>query len=178
MIATNGNGSVVRPVASGKAAPTKRGKKPPLRTDAGREAKQIAAAILEVLAGARTPTEAGQALGVSLTRYYLLEERGLQGLVRACEPRPRGKVASVDSQRVKLERECDHWRRACARQQALLRAAQRTIGLSAPMPTPASPSGKKRRKRKPVVRALHAAACLREEPRPEAAEAGKPTTNG
>jgi len=177
MSATNGNGSAVKPAANGKAAPARRGKKPPLRTDAGRETKQIAAAILEVLAGARTPTEAAQALGVSLTRYYLLEERGLQGLVRACEPRPRGKVVSVESQRAKLERECDRWRRECARQQALVRASQRTIGLSAPAPLPASSNGKKRRKRKPVVRALHAVACLRVEESPEGTEAGKPATN-
>ena len=38
---------------------------------ASAEAKRVAAAILEVLAGARTPTEAAQALGLSLPRYYL-----------------------------------------------------------------------------------------------------------
>src|SRR5947209_17562740 len=56
-----------------------------------REARQRAAAILEVLAGARSPTEAAQALGVSLPRYYLLEARALGGLLAACEPQPPGR---------------------------------------------------------------------------------------
>ena len=173
MSVANGSAAATRE----KAAPAARGKKPLVCSDAGREAKQIAAAILEVLAGARTPTEAAQALGVSLTRYYLLEERGLHGLLRACEPRPRGKVVSAENQRAQLERECDRWRRECARQQALVRAAQRTIGLSPPAPVPATSGGKKKRKRKPVVRALHAAACLREEETSLAAEAAKPASN-
>ena len=42
---------------------------PKLRRDErSEEAKRLAAAILEVLAGARTPLEAAQSLGVSLTR--------------------------------------------------------------------------------------------------------------
>ena len=177
MSVTTANGAAVKGAAGAKATASATAKKPWLRTDAGREAKQMAAAILEVLAGARTPTEAAQALGVSLTRYYVLEERGLHGLVGACEPRPRGKVVSAESQRAQLERECERWRRECARQQALVRAAQRTIGLSAPAPAPAASGAKKKRKRKPVVRALHAAACLRQEETPLAAEAAKPASN-
>jgi len=51
-------------------------------------------------AGARTPTEAAQALGLSLPRYYLLEERALQGMLVACEPRsmsrgPSGRAPSA-----------------------------------------------------------------------------------
>ena len=59
-------------------------------TQRSRDAKQRAAAILEVLAGGRTPTQAAQALGVSLGRYYLLEDNALAALVAACEPQPRG----------------------------------------------------------------------------------------
>ena len=44
------------------------------------EAKRIAAAILEALAGERTPIQAAQALSVSLPRYYQLEAAGLRGL--------------------------------------------------------------------------------------------------
>src|SRR5271155_4376029 len=55
-----------------------------------RDAKQRAAAILEVLAGGRTPTQAAQALGLSLGRYYLLEDKALAAVVAACEPQPRG----------------------------------------------------------------------------------------
>ena len=101
-----------------------------------REAKQRAAAILEVLAGGRTPTAAAQALGVSLPRYYLLEERALRGLLTACEPAPRGPHADPERQRQALQAECARWQRECARQQALVRAAQRTIGLAAPAPPP------------------------------------------
>jgi len=62
-----------------------------LAQDAGREARRLATLILEVLAGGRTPTEAAQALEISVPRYYQLEGRALRGLVAACEPRPRGR---------------------------------------------------------------------------------------
>src|SRR6185437_11206452 len=41
------------------------------------QARRQAAAILEVLAGVRRPSEAAQALETSLPRYYLLERRAL-----------------------------------------------------------------------------------------------------
>jgi hypothetical protein len=149
----------VQPAAKGKVARSGKARKPLVGSQASREAKKSAAAILEVLAGGRTPVQAAEALGVSLPRYYVLEERALEGLVHACEPRPKGKVISAESQRQKLERECQRWQRAFARQQALLRAAQRTIGLAAP---PAA-NGPKKRKRRPVVRALQAANSLRQQ---------------
>jgi hypothetical protein len=62
---------------------------------ASREAKRLAAVLLDVLAGARTPPQAAEALGVSLPRYYQLEGRGLTGLVAACEARPRGRQANA-----------------------------------------------------------------------------------
>jgi hypothetical protein len=128
-----------------------------------KEAKQRAAAILEVLAGGRTPTQAAQALGVSLGRYYLLEDQALAGLVAACEAQPRGPSRDGARRVASLERECERWQRECARQQALVRAAQRSIGLAAPPPPAAKEKGKKRRRR-PVVRALAAAQRLRQEP--------------
>jgi hypothetical protein len=127
-----------------------------------REAKQRAAAILEVLAGGRTPTQAAQALGLSLGRYYMLEDTALAGLVAACEAQPRGQRPDSARRLASLERECQRWQRECARQQTLVRAAQRTIGLAAPPPPPAKEKGKKRRRR-PVVRALAAAQRLRQE---------------
>src|SRR5262249_41138761 len=54
------------------------------------EAKRLAAAILEALAGVRGPAEVAQALGISLARYYQVETRALGGLLAACEPRRRG----------------------------------------------------------------------------------------
>lgn len=132
-------------------------------TQRSRDAKQRAAAILEVLAGGRTPTQAAQALGVSLGRYYLLEDKALAALVAACEPQPRGPSPDGARRVASLERECERWQRECARQQALVRAAQRSIGLAAP-PPPAAKDKSKKRRRRPVVRALAAAQRLRDEP--------------
>jgi hypothetical protein len=131
-----------------------------------KDAKQRAAAILEVLAGVRTPAQAALALGVTVGRYYLLEDTALGALVAACEPRPRGRNPNGPCRVASLQRECERWQRECARQQALVRAAQRSIGLAAPTVAPAKDKGKKRRRR-PVVRALAAANRLREEPAAE-----------
>jgi hypothetical protein len=128
-----------------------------------RDAKQRAAAILEVLAGGRTPTQAAQALGVSLGRYYLLEDKALAALVAACEPQPRGPNPEGARRVASLQRDCERWQRECARQQALVRAAQRSIGLAAP-PAPAAKDKGKKRRRRPVVRALAVAQRLRAEP--------------
>jgi hypothetical protein len=132
-----------------------------LRADgASREARRLAAAILEVLAGVRTPAEAAGQLAMSLTRYYIVEGRALHGLVAACEPRPHGRVPTLESDLARLRREGEQLRRQCARQQALLRVTERTIGLSpAPAPKPGG-AGPKKRRRKPTARALKAAAVL------------------
>jgi hypothetical protein len=142
----------------------------------------MAAAILEVLAGVRTPTEAATALSLSVPRYYLWEQRALEGLVRACEPRPVGKAAHERHQRAVLEKEVARLRQDCARQQALVRASQRTMGLAAsaqPATKPAAKAvgkttaktgdavggkAKPKRKRRPVARALKAAAALQASP--------------
>jgi hypothetical protein len=127
---------------------------------ASREARRLAAAILEVLAGVRSPVEAAQQLDISLTRYYLDEGRALQGLVAACEPRPRGRVRTPESELAALRREAEQLRRQVARQQALLRVAQRALGLAPATPAAAKASGHKRRPRQPTARALQAAAVL------------------
>jgi hypothetical protein len=152
---------------------------PRLRADGvSREARQQAAAILEVLAGVRTPTEAAQQLAMSLTRYYIIEGRALQGLVAACEPRPQGRVRSPEGEVAQLRRQAEQLRRQLARQQALLRVAERALGLTpaAPAAKPdakAAAGAKKRRPRKPTARALKAAAVLQEEV-PAAAPAPDP----
>lgn len=134
-----------------------------------REAQRLAAAILEVLAGVRTPTEAAEALDLSLPRYYLLEQRALEGLVAGCEPRPVGKAVSQRHQIDVLQKEVARLKQDCARQQALVRASQRTIGLNPPATAkpakasskpPATSNAKRPRKRKPVIRALKAVAAL------------------
>jgi hypothetical protein len=129
---------------------------------ASREARRLAAAILEVLAGLRTPPQAARDLGLSLPRYYILENRALHGLLAACEARPRGKVRSAASEATALRQDNERLQRELARQQTLVRAAQRTIGLPAPTATPPKP-GKKPRRRRPVARALSVAQRLRQQ---------------
>jgi hypothetical protein len=142
----------------------KRGMQGPRTTGGSRDAKKIAAAILEVLGGVRLPSDAATALNTSLPRYYLLESRALSGLIAACEPRPIGRVRSTESELAQEKKEADRLRRECARLQALLRAAQRTVGLTAPaVPKASDVKGKGRRKRKPTVRALKAAELLNSE---------------
>jgi hypothetical protein len=128
-----------------------------LGQDASRDARRVAAAILEVLAGARTPAEAASALALSLPRYYQVETQALRGLISACEPKPRGRQASPTRDLLVLRQENERLRREAARQQALVRAAQRSIGLAPP--PPAKPSGKKPRRRR-LARGLAAAARL------------------
>src|SRR5271170_203886 len=132
-------------------------------------AKRLAAVVLEVLAGTRGPSEGATLLAISLARYYQLETRALAGLVAGCEPRRRG-ARKGPTELSSLRQECDRLRRECGRQQTLLRAAQRTVGLtpsspSTPAPPPAGNKGGKRRKRRPRVRALKVAALLRAEDR-------------
>jgi hypothetical protein len=162
------------PTGAGAAATPKgkalRSGAPRLQTDGlSPDTRRQAAAILEVLAGVRTPTEVAQQLAISLTRYYIIEGRALQGLVAACAPRPQGRVRSAASELAVLQRECAQLRRQVARQQALLRVTQRTVGLTAaPSPPKADRSSPKKRRRKPKARALQAAAVL-QEPVPTAA---------
>lgn len=129
---------------------------------ASREARKLAAAVLEVLAGALAPGDAAREVGVSLARYYQLELRALSGLVAACEARRRARGRAPGDDPASLRRECERLRRECARQQALARAARRAIGLSPAPPAPAAEGGPKRRKRRPTARALRVAAQLKQ----------------
>jgi hypothetical protein len=146
-----------------------------LGQEVDRDARRQAAAILEVLAGVRTPAEAAESLRMSLPRYYQVESRALRGLVAACAPSPKGRQRSVASEVAALQREIERWRREAARQQALARTAQRAVGLSPPAPL--KTSGKKTRRRR-VARALGVAASLRREdaaPAPSAADVKETT---
>jgi hypothetical protein len=155
---TTGTGRHVGPaVEQPAAAPT--GAAP--FADASVAARQLAAAILEVLAGVQTPGEAARTLGLSPARYYQMELRALAGLVSACEDRRRkGRGRAPGSDLAALRRECEQLRRECARQQALARATRRTVGLAPVPPTAPQEGGGKRRKRRPTARALKMAALL------------------
>jgi hypothetical protein len=133
-----------------------------LGQESSREAKRLAAAILEVLAGERTPTQAAQSLAVSLPRYYQLEAAGLRGLLAACEPKTRGRRQNLVAEAADLRRQNERLQRDLARQQSLVRLTQKAAGLAAPAP-PAKEAGKKTRKRKPVARALTVAERLRQD---------------
>jgi hypothetical protein len=135
-----------------------------LGQDAGPEAQRVAAAILEVLAGVRTPGQAAEALGLSQARYFQLETRAMQALVASCLPRPRGARPSAQRELAALKQQQERLQRELSRQQTLVRLAQRTIGLAPPKAAADRAGGKdkgKKRQRRPVVRALRAAEVLR-----------------
>jgi hypothetical protein len=128
------------------------------------EANRRAVAVLEVLGGLQTPANAAAALGIALPRYYQLETRALEGMVKALEPQRLGKQPSVEGRLNRLQKQLEQARRESARQQALVRATQRSLGLKlASVPNAEAPTKDRagRRKRKPTVRALKAAAVLR-----------------
>ena len=127
------------------------------------ESRRQAAAILEVLAGVATPTDAAKALSLSLVSYYKLEARALRGLVLGCQPAGRGPRSSPEVEVQKLRRQCQRLQQDVGRYQALVRAAQRAAGLHAMVPA-ASRDAKGRRKRKPAVRALKAIQTIRSAP--------------
>src|SRR5882757_3815814 len=162
-VVTNGRPEPAAPSPKVKApAPRQRCKAAggaTLGQDNGRDAQRQAAVILEVLAGARTPTQAATALNVSVPRYYQLETRALRGLVEACEARPRGRAPSADKELASLRREQERLQRELTRQQSLVRVTQRHIGLAPPV-SPAKPAPGKKRRRRAVVRALTAARQL------------------
>lgn len=130
--------------------------------DASPGARRGAAAMLEVWAGVRTPQQAASALGLSLPRYYQIEQRAVTAVVASCEPQPRGPGPNYECRIRGLERQLATSRRDAARLQALLRTSQRTLGLApAPAPAPAAPGkGGKRRAKKPTARALKFAKVL------------------
>jgi len=128
-----------------------------------RDAKRKAAVILEVLAGARGPGDAAEALGVSPNRYYQLESRALQGLVTACEPRPKGPSLPPEKELVRVRRKVGRLEQELARYQALARVTQRAVGVRPPASTKKVKDGKRRKRRKPTVRALKAAEGFKRE---------------
>ena len=119
---------------------------------------------MEVLAGDTTPTEAARLLGVSTPRYYSLELRAINGLVSACEPRPKGRVVSPDKVLEKLEKENARLKQETSRLQALLRVSQKVVGLPEKR---SSASGNGKRIRRSGPRARKVVAMLRKASIPE-----------
>jgi hypothetical protein len=132
-------------------------------------AKKTAAVVLEVLSGVRDTASAGAALGVSLSRYYVLEGRAVQGLVRALEPRPKGKQKSPEKSLEEAQREVVRLQRELATVQALLRVSQRSLGIKAAskperrskLGTSTEKLSKRKRRRRTVRRAAQVIERLR-----------------
>lgn len=148
-----------------------RGPQGPAVNGGSREARRIAAALLEVLAGERTCAQAAESLGISLSRYYGLEVQALEGFVTALEPRTPGRQPSPERAALQLQEQVAKLERDNARLTALVRSASRAVGLSAPKApstsatsaTSTTKTGKKRRTKKPIARALRAAQRLQSE---------------
>ena len=130
------------------------------------QARERGAIVLEVLAGTIPLSEAAESLGINPPAYYNLETRALQGLVRACEARPRGPGTNYKKQIRELEETNRKLAREARRYQSLTRAAQKAIGvmqIESPSKSSKSTStSKPPKKRTPKkVRAQRAAERLR-----------------
>lgn len=126
-------------------------------------AKRTAVVVLDVLAGNRSPGDAASALGLSLARYYVIEEQAIDGLIAACGPRARGRQPDPSKELALLTAENGRLTQALLRQQALVRTSQRSLGVALPprqTPVPAGPPGRGKGRRQPKVRALRAAKRL------------------
>ena len=96
-------------------------------------AKRVAAVILEVVSGVRGAQEGAEVLGISSMRYYQLEERALQGMVTALEPRAKGpRVPSPEETLKQVERERERTKREVGRLQTLLRMVRKSVHLEEP----------------------------------------------
>lgn len=104
-----------------------------LAAPASGDARRIASAILEVLAGMRSITDAALALGVTPARYYALEARAVGGLIAACEPRGPGPGAGagLPAELDRLRAERDRLKAEAARYQTLARISQGAFALPA-----------------------------------------------
>ncbi len=110
------------------------------------QARKVVAAILQALSGEIGTSEAASLLGVSLSRYYQLEARALQGMLKAMEPRKRGIQKTPERQIQALVGEKKELEQELRRQKTLLRAAYRSLGLGARGRKKASSKGRSRKR--------------------------------
>ena len=125
------------------------------------EARRQAALILEVLGGLRGPSDAAKAMGVALPRYYMLETRALQALIKAMEPLPRGPRRNPDAEIAALQKQLTRQKQELVRGQSLQRAMRSAMGIPVDPPKDAKPEPGKRKPKRPSVRALKAVKVLR-----------------
>jgi len=139
------------------------------------ESRREAACVLEVLAGVRTPDQAAEALSISLPTYYNLETRALRGLIWSCTPEPPGRALSLARKLRQAELKAAAMEKQVHRYQALLRSAQRSVGLLPPPATPKEAGKGKRKPKKPAIRAFRAIEALRQADESPASPAEAPT---
>ncbi|MEK6778459.1 MAG: hypothetical protein AABY80_02210 [Candidatus Deferrimicrobiota bacterium] len=121
------------------------------------EAKRRLTAVLSVLGAEMTAKQAAASLEVTVNRYYMLESRAFEGMCWSLENRARGAFRRPSREVERLLQENDRHRREVDRLRALLRAAQRTMGLMAALPQKgkrAEEKGGGRRSRRATARAL------------------------
>lgn len=98
------------------------------------EARKATAVVLEVISGSRGTQSATEVLGISLMKYYMMEERALQGMVTALEPRPRGRRAPrPEDELARAEKERERLKREVGRMQTLLRLVRKSAKLQDPV---------------------------------------------
>ena len=154
-------------MSESKSKPQRKRRGGPKAPDGSAQARRTSAVILEVLAGVMGPGDAAEMLGVSGATYYKVEARALEGLVKACETRPRrGRARTAESELSQLHKEHARLQRECTRLQSLVRVLQRVAGVKTTKVKRAGKGAKKggkaKRKRKPTVRALRLAKELRD----------------
>jgi len=133
-----------------------------------KQAKRAMVAILEALAGTCGTTEAAERLSISLSRYYQLETRALQGMMAALEPRPRGRKKTPNDEIRALKAEIRVFERELRQARSLLRAASRSVGIK-PLAKRAA-SKKKGARRRRGSRGATVLRTLKEDVREEAAD--------
>ena len=101
----------------------------PATLQGSKRARQVAVAVLDALSGEVGVSEAAEQLGISLSRYYQLETKALEGMLRALEPRGKGPQKTPEREIKALRAEKQALEAELRRQQNLLRAAHRTVGL-------------------------------------------------
>ena len=120
-------------------------------------AKASLVVILETLSGTCTTGEAAERMQISLSRYYQLETRALQGMLSALEPRPRGPRRTKDAEIKALKAEKREVERELRRAMSLLRAASRSVGVKA------KKKGAKKKRARRRARGATVLATIREE---------------
>lgn len=131
------------------------------------EGRRRVAAILSVLAGEIRPKEAAEALGLKLSYYYALENRGYEGLGSAVDPVGRGRSSSPEREAAVFRRANARLSREVERLKAVLRVTQRAVGMAALSSKPGKgveEGGRRKKGRRPVVRALRYLRAARAEP--------------